>query len=69
MRIINTLEEIGQVMGCCKIILDCSKDNIGVSFDALRCASPDADRVVQPFSRNAGESRTSDQKAETDRIV
>jgi glucosamine-phosphate N-acetyltransferase len=28
LRIINTLEEIGRAVGCYKIILDCSKDNI-----------------------------------------
>jgi len=28
LRIINTLEQIGRAMGCYKIILDCSKENI-----------------------------------------
>ena len=28
LKIINTLEEVGRAMGCYKIILDCSKDNI-----------------------------------------
>jgi len=28
LRIINALDAIGEAMGCYKIILDCSKDNI-----------------------------------------
>ena len=28
LKIINTLEEIGRALGCYKIILDCSKENI-----------------------------------------
>ena len=61
-RIINSLEEIGRVMGCYKIILDCSKDNVGELFGAVRCVSQDAYRVVQPSTRNAGRSKISGRK-------
>lgn len=33
--LINTLEEIGRATGCYKVILDCSKENIG------ECAVPE----------------------------
>ena len=35
LRIITTLEGIGRAMGCYKIILDCSKENIGRSSFVL----------------------------------
>jgi glucosamine-phosphate N-acetyltransferase len=41
LRVINTLEAVGAAMGCYKIILDCSKDNIRESqrAEGPRCAA------------------------------
>jgi glucosamine-phosphate N-acetyltransferase len=50
LKIINSLEEIGRGQGLYKIILDCSKDNIRMSF----LTTSDAVLILTAFYEKCG---------------